>query len=678
MKTLNTLLIMMMITLQSAAQEIAGRVLDDKKEPLISATVAVYQGHALKGGAVTDFDGYYSIKPLAPGFYDVQVTYTGYDPAMMTRITVKAGGKTTANFTLKCASNHLSVITVKAYKKPVIESSQPSKTVLTSEEIRTLPTTEVTDMASLSPALYQHQRGRGVPVGGARACGQLYIIDGVQVQNAGNTGMQIAQSAPAQFYNPSTAEYKKYAENDFRTVVANPLSTMSVDVDRASYTNIRRFINEGNKPPADAVRIEEMINYFEYQYPEPADNNPIAINTELTECPWRSEHRLLRIGIQAVHVDTSELPPSNLVFLIDVSGSMASAERLPLLIDGMKLLVKNLRANDTVSIVTYAGAAGLALPPTPGSNKQAILDALGRLQAGGSTAGGAGIMLAYKTAVEHFIRGGNNRVILATDGDFNVGISNDNDLEALIVKQRETGVFLTCLGFGTSNYKDAKMETLADKGNGNYHYIDNLKEAQKALVGEFGGTLFTVAKDVQAQIEFNPSIVQGYRLVGYENRILNEEDFKDDKKDAGDMGAGHTVTIIYEIIPAGIKSKYVRGTHKLKYREPAATEDRYNGELATVKFRYKHPDSRKSKEMTHPIANQVKEWDEISPDTKFATAVAMFGMLLKGSEFKGTTTYEDVIAIAKANKGSDKDGYRDELIKLVVAMKEYDSRTTAR
>ncbi len=488
-------------------------------------------------------------------------------------------------------------------------------------------------------------------------------------KSASGNGYAKNDMATASYYwNPSTESYTKTPENDFRSVKASPLSTMSVDVDRASYSNVRRFLNEGQKPPEDAVRIEEMVNYFNYNYPQPQGTDPIAIVTELTDCPWQKGHKLLHIGMQAKKIDLEKLPPSNIVFLIDVSGSMDEPNKLPLLKSAFKMLVDNMRAKDMVSIVVYAGNAGLVLEPTSGDNKAKIKDALDQLQAGGSTAGGEGIQLAYKIAQEHFIKGGNNRVILATDGDFNVGMSGDNELEALITKEKEKGIFLTCLGFGMGNYKDSKMEVMADKGNGNYAYIDNIQEAQKTLVSEFGGTLFTVAKDVKAQIEFNPALVQAYRLVGYENRVLNTEDFKDDKKDAGDMGSGHCVTILYEIIPVGIKSDLLRESNDLKYQQTTATAS-HNGELATVKFRYKKPDEDKSKEIVHLITNETKTVVSSTEDTRFSAAVAMFGMLLKNSKYKGESDYKDVIALAEAGKGDDKDGYRSEFVRLVKSVK---------
>lgn len=467
------------------------------------------------------------------------------------------------------------------------------------------------------------------------------------------------------YYNPSEETYSQINENGYKQVKMSPLSTFSIDVDKASYTNVRRFINQGKVPPQDAVRIEEMINYFSYNYPQPKDKHPFSINTEYANCPWDNNHKLLHIGIQGKTIATDNLPPSNLVFLIDVSGSMGEPNKLPLVQSAFKLLVNNLREQDHVAIVVYAGAAGVVLPSTRGCNKEKIIDALNGLQAGGSTAGGEGIELAYKIAKENFIREGNNRVILATDGDFNVGISNENELEDFIVEKRKTGVFLTCMGFGMGNYKDSKMETLADKGNGNYAYIDDLTEANKVFVNEFGGTLFTIAKDVKIQIEFNPSKVQAYRLVGYENRMLNNEDFKDDSKDAGELGSGHTVTAIYEIIPTGVNDKYVKDIDALKYQKNSTPLTDENDEVATVKFRYKLPDGDESIEMIRPIGNNSKSFEEASENLKFASAVAMFGMVLRNSEYKGNSDYNSIIKIANTAKSYDPDGYRGEFVRLV-------------
>jgi Ca-activated chloride channel family protein len=470
--------------------------------------------------------------------------------------------------------------------------------------------------------------------------------------------------------NPATPpfdeSYQATVENKFQNPLHDPLSTFSVDVDAASYSNIRRYINNGQLPPKYAVRIEEMINYFDYNLPAPVNNEPVAIHTELSAAPWNPQHRLLRIGLKARVIANEKLPASNLVFLIDVSGSMNAANKLPLVQSSLKMLVDELRPQDKVAIVVYAGAAGLVLPPTPGNQKTTIKDAIDRLQAGGSTAGGAGIKLAYHIAQENFLKKGNNRVILATDGDFNVGASSDQDMEQLIEQERKSGVFLSVLGYGMGNYKDSKMETLADKGNGNYAYIDNATEARKTLVSEFGGTLFTVAKDVKLQLEFNPAKVAAYRLTGYENRLLNKEDFNNDLKDAGDMGAGHRVTALYEIIPAGTKDDFTNSVDPLKYQQPkqSTVVKPSSDEMLTIKFRYKEPAGSASKLSKAVIVDRPVAFDKTSTDFKWASAVAEVGMLLRDSEFKQSANFKHAISIARAAKGTDHEGYRAEFIKL--------------
>ena len=463
----------------------------------------------------------------------------------------------------------------------------------------------------------------------------------------------------------NTEEYDAINENIFHGALKNPLSTFSIDVDAASYSNVRRFLNNGQLPPKDAVRIEEMINYFSYDYPQPEGQDPFSITTEISSAPWNTKHKLVHIGLQGRKISTEKLPPSNLVFLIDVSGSMSSANKLPLLKSAFKLLVDELRPQDNVAIVVYAGAAGLVLPSTAGSDKETILNALEQLSAGGSTAGGAGIKLAYDVARQHFKKGGNNRVILATDGDFNVGASSNAEMERLIEEKKESGIFLTVLGFGMGNYKDSKMEVIADKGNGNYAYIDNILEAKKVFVNEFGGTLFTIAKDVKIQVEFNPAKVKAYRLIGYENRTLRNEDFNNDKKDAGELGAGHTVTALYEIIPVGVDSQF-DPIDDLKYQESKIVQEAYNSkELMTVKLRYKQPDGDKSKLITHALVDRQVDLDKTSANFKWSAAVAGFGMLLRNSEFKGDLTYDDVLMLAQESKGNDPEGYRVEFINMV-------------
>ena len=467
----------------------------------------------------------------------------------------------------------------------------------------------------------------------------------------------------------NTEEYGRIQENGFKSVADAPLSTFSIDVDPASYSNMRRFINRGELPPADAIRTEELVNYFSYDYPKPTGDDPVKITVEAGTCTWNTTHRLVRIGLKAKEIPTEQLPASNLVFLVDVSGSMWGANRLDLVKSSLKLLVNNLRNKDKVAIVTYAGSAGVKLEATSGGDKQKIREAIDELTASGSTAGGAGIHLAYQIAKKNFISDGNNRIILCSDGDFNVGVSSAEGLEQLIEKERKSGVHLTVLGYGMGNYKDKKIQVLAEKGNGNHAYIDNLQEANRVLVGEFGATLHTVAKDVKLQVEFNPSQVQAYRLIGYESRLLKDEDFNNDAKDAGDMGAGHTVTAFYEVIPAGVKNEYVGKVDDLKYqkKEKMTLKPTGSDELLTVKLRYKAPDKDVSRKMELPFVDN--KGDSVSSDFRFASAVAMFGQLLRDSDFKGTTDYDKVIKLAKQGLNNDERGYRREFIRLVEAAK---------
>lgn len=465
------------------------------------------------------------------------------------------------------------------------------------------------------------------------------------------------RSATRQQFN--TEGYDHIAETGFKVVGEAPLSTFSIDVDTASYANIRRFLMSGKKPPKDAVRIEEMLNYFRYDYKLPKNNQPFAVGTELATCPWNTEHQLLQIGLAAPQLDMSRAPARNLVFLLDVSGSMNSANKLPLLKGALKLLTKTLRPEDNVAIVVYAGASGVVLEPTSGENQTEILAALEKLSAGGSTNGGAGIQLAYKLAAENFKKGAVNRVILATDGDFNVGTTSRGDLIRLIEEKRQSGVFLSVLGFGSGNVKDSTMEQLADKGNGNYAYIDTLMEAKKVLVEEAGGTLQTVAKDVKLQLEFNPQKVHSYRLIGYENRRLENEDFDDDKKDAGEMGAGHTVTALYEIVPGKSPDSNLRYQGGSKPTDAARS-----GELALVKVRYKAPDADTSKLSQYVVKARSGQFARASEDLRFAASVASVGMLLRDSEFKGNSNFGEALSWAKSSLGEDEGGYRQEFIRL--------------
>ena len=465
--------------------------------------------------------------------------------------------------------------------------------------------------------------------------------------------------------NTNQEEYKSFRPNSFQSALSEPLSTFSIDVDAASYANMRRFINSGQLPPSDAIRSEELINYFNYDYPAPTGNDPVNIITEISNCPWNTSHRLVHIGLKAKNMDPTNLPASNLVFLIDVSGSMDEPNKLPLLKASLKLLTSQLRANDRVAIVTYAGNTEVVLPSTTGDQKKQINEAIGRLQASGWTGGEAGIRKAYETARRHYITGGNNRVILATDGDFNVGISSEKELETLIEKERNSGVFLTVLGYGMGNYKDNKLQALAQKGNGNHAYIDNLPEARKVLVEEFCASMYTIAKDVKLQIEFNPSKVEAYRLIGYESRLLESEDFNDDTKDAGELGIGHTVTALYEVIPAGQTNPWVDPLKYQKKSEPLQLTG--SPELMTIKLRYKAPQKDKSQKIEVAIADTPLPLARTSDAFRFSTAVAGFGMLLTQSPYSNNYTYGQITALARQALGNDPEGYRREFIRLVEA-----------
>lgn len=627
------LLLWIGISINANAQtgSISGTVYDEQHQPLVGALVSAIKNNSTIATAITDDDGKFIFSKIVAGSYTLTAKYAGYNTTILQNVLVIAGKKTHQNISMNLAKSIMPAVVKNEEVVKYEDYNAPSK------------------------------------------------VDAIQYNKAEIAGAHIANTRKeakisftpphimpqARYKSQHNESYAKVRENDFMSVRSNPLSTLSVDVDRASYSNVRRFINQGQTPPPDAVRVEEMINYFHYNYPKPIGDNPIAITTTLTTCPWNEEHQLLHIGLQAKTIATSNLPPSNLVFLVDVSGSMNQDNRLPLVKSSLRMLTRQLRAQDNVAIVVYAGNAGVVLPTTSGNRKATIINAINRLQAGGSTAGGAGIKLAYRLAKDNFIYGGNNRVILATDGDFNVGVSSDNELEDLITKEKKSGIFLTCLGYGMGNYKDSKLETLADKGNGNYAYIDNAQEAEKTLVHEFGGTMFTVAKDVKAQIEFNPQYVQSYRLVGYENRLLNEEDFKDDKKDAGEMGSGHQVTLLYEVIPTGTKDRYVRRVDPLKYQQRSFVHEDLSSELATIKFRYKKPAGNRSSELVHPIMNRPELMQNCDEDVQFASSVALFGMLLRQSKYVHNGDYELVLDLARHSRYDDEEGYRAEFIRLV-------------
>jgi len=478
---------------------------------------------------------------------------------------------------------------------------------------------------------------------------------------------------PSRDFN--TEAYDRIDDNPFRRVTQDPLSTFSIDVDTASYANVRRFLNSGSLPPRDAVRIEELVNYFRFDYARPANGAPFSVTTEIAACPWNPKHRLALIGLQAKPFETDAMPARNLVFLLDVSGSMMPPDKLPLIKTAMRMLVDTLTERDRIAIVVYAGASGLALPSTSGANKEKIHQAIAQLEAGGSTNGAAGITLAYQVAQDHFAKGGINRVILATDGDFNVGVTNQGDLTRLIEDKRATGIFLSVLGVGTGNVKDSTMEKLADRGNGNYAYLDSLHEARKVLVKEAGATLVTVAKDVKIQVEFNPEHVSAYRLIGYENRVLRNQDFNDDKKDAGEIGAGHTVTALYEVVPAGVEIE-TPSVDPLKYQRPAGgSVSAARDELMTVKLRYKAPDADESRLISLPVKNRTAD---LSANVGFAAAVAEFGMMLRQSEHRGSSSWQDAAALARRFRGADPDGYRAEFARLVELAQSLPRETEAR
>ncbi len=490
------------------------------------------------------------------------------------------------------------------------------------------------------------------------------------VQSAPYEAVQMKEKStdePADNFN--TEEYSKIVENNFKDARQNPLSTFSIDVDNASYSNIRRFLQNSSLPPEGSVRIEEMINYFTYNYPNPEGKHPFSVYSEVGVCPWNTAHQLVHIGIQGKKLDYEHIKPSNLVFLIDASGSMDYDNKLPLLKRSLKLLLDQLDDRDRVAIIAYASSAGLVLPSTPASNKKAIIKALDKLQAGGSTAGGEGIKLAYKVAAKNLIPDGNNRIILATDGDFNVGVSSTDQLIKMVRQQADKNIFLTILGLGMGNYKDSRMEDISNSGNGNYFYIDNIKEAQKVFIREMRANMFTIAKDVKIQIEFNPSKVKGYRLIGYENRVMQNEDFNNDKKDAGDLGAGHTVTALYEIIPAGSEEKIPKNDN-LKYQKTKINSSAaQTNEMMNVKLRYKPVKSDQSILIEFPIKDNVLALDKTSNNFRFSAAVAEFGMLLRHSKFKGKANYSQVINLSENSKGTDEYAYRNEFVELVKTAK---------
>lgn len=608
----------------SGNESISGTVIDSyTNQPIHGASVSVQKKTTTLSTSKTDSNGNFFFYDLKEGIYSLTIKAPNYTEKTIPNVIVKTNQTNSLNISLQ------------AVQAPVIKED------VILEELVEMDI----ELAQPAPIKISQEYAPMMKREHKRAAGSYTAYEAEPYNNF------------------NTESYDVINENTFKEVMNEPLSTFSIDVDRASYSNVRRMLNYSQLPHKDMVRIEEMVNYFDYNYPQPKDEKPFSTIMEYGECPWNSDHQLALIGIKGKELKSSEIPPSNLVFLIDVSGSMSDANKLPLLKKSFEILIQKLRPTDKVAIVVYAGAAGEVLPATSGNNKKKILDALNNLQAGGSTAGGAGIELAYNIAKQNFISEGNNRVILATDGDFNVGASSNAEMVRLIEKKRDDGIYLTILGFGMGNYKDSKMEQLSNAGNGNYAYIDNIMEANKVFGNELWGTLFTIAKDVKIQIEFNPTKVKAYRLIGYENRLLNNEDFNDDKKDAGEIGCGHTVTALYEIIPADSKET-VNKVDALEYQRTNVVS---SNNLMTLKLRYKQPDENKSNLIVHRI--EEKAIDQVTNNFFFAASVAEFGMLLRNSEFKKEATFDQVISLASQSKGTDKYGYKAEFIKLVQTAK---------
>ncbi|ARN77808.1 VWA domain-containing protein [Nonlabens spongiae] len=716
MKKILLLGLMCLSTFLSFAQNIIGKVTDVNGDPILGATIKVKGTQTF---TTSDFDGKYTIKAKKTDY--LIFSYTGYDSEV-----VKVGDKKVINVKLQSS---LEEVVVQAYRNTTIKRSVVASSIVTSRQFESKPNSSIVqtlqgqvagqsiqttngytvNTSSGQPGAHSNINIRGVSsINGNTE--PLIVLDGVPVNEDvfrtinpdsikstkvlkdasatamyGNRGVNgvivISTTGEKQLEDPqlvirevqtlfeqyrNNESYKEIEENPFEQTTAKPLSTFSIDVDKASYANVRRMINNGEFVNPHAVKIEEMINYFNYEYAQPTGKHPFNVETDVIQTPWNKDTQLVKIGLKGKEIDQKDLPASNLTFLIDVSGSMGSTNKLPLLKRAFQLLVNQMRPQDKVAIVVYAGAAGMVLEPTTGSEKEKIYEALENLNAGGSTAGGAGIELAYKIAQENFIKNGNNRVILATDGDFNVGASSDQAMEDLVVQKRESGVFLSVLGFGMGNYKDSKLETLADKGNGNHAYIDTIQEARRIFVKEFSGSMYAIAKDVKIQVEFNPNNVSAYRLIGYENRMLATQDFVDDKKDAGELGMGHTVTALFEVVPKGVDSGYLKEMTQLKYTD-TSYRNSLKDELFTVKLRYKKPDGNKSIPMEFVQKNKVSA---INEDVQFAAAVALFGMKLRKSDYSNQATLDDVISLAQKGRGKDADGYRAEFIRLVKSYRD--------
>ncbi|MCB9283536.1 MAG: von Willebrand factor type A domain-containing protein [Lewinellaceae bacterium] len=629
---------------------IEGKVTEwDTGDAVIGANISLFQNGVFKTGTTTDFEGNYHIN-VDPGKYDLEAAYVGFPVQRITGVVIPQGKTTRLDIQLQGAGIELSAVVVTGYKVPKVDKCISSTAgVITSKDMRRMSRKEAKNIPANVAGTSSTDAGGDVSIKGSRANSTVYYLDGIRVYGTGLSKREARRIVRQAQEDPSCDSFRKWVENDYTSPVDQDYSTFSIDVDRASYSLMRTYVNRGTLPPADAVRTEEWINYFTYDYDQPTGPHPYSVHTELSDCPWQDGSWLLRIGLQGESKYFDNMPPSSLIFLLDVSGSMGAANKLPLVKQSLDMLIDQLRPQDQVAIVVYAGAAGLVLPMTSGAYKDLIREAIGKLNAGGSTAGGQGIELAYKVASEHFLPEGNNRVILATDGDFNVGISHPDSLEALIARKRETGIFITTLGYGMGNFKDDRLERLADKGNGQYAYIDTEDEARKIFTQELTGTLYTIAKDVKLQLRFNPETVASYRLIGYENRLLAKEDFDDDTKDAGEMGAGHSVTALYEIVPIGGRD---------------AQES-----LATLELRYKKPDEEQSYLMQEPLTQQWLPIDNTSDDFRWATAVAGCSLLVKDSPYKGSVSFEGIEELATGAMGRDPFGLRKEFLGLLLKMK---------
>lgn len=639
----NLYLLLMLISFNALSQgTIKGIVMDAAtEESLPFATVAIYKDGKLLNGMDTDLDGKYEFKNVPYGEYIMEAQFVGYD-LMKTNIVLN---KKSIDVNFKLSDGILlDEVEISAYKRPLVDvNNTTSGSTVTAEKIRSLPVTNIGAIAATSAGMSSNGN---IAIRGSRSNPTTYYVDGVRIQ--GNSYEHVNDPA----------NYSPIIENEYSNPIMEPLSTLSIDVDRAAYATVRNYLNNDQLPPPNAVRIEEMINYFNYDYKH-RGKKPFSMDATLTSCPWQTGHQLLHIAMQAQRIDKKDLPPSNLIFLVDVSGSMSSANKLGLVKKSLVMLTEELRSEDKVSIVVYAGSEGLALPCTSGKDKAKIIEAIQHLSSGGSTAGAAGIELAYKVALENFIEDGNNRVILATDGDFNVGISSDKALVQLIEQKRKSGVFLSILGYGMGNYKDGKMQKLTTAGNGNHNYIDNIQEAEKVFKEEMAGTLYDIAKDVKIQLEFNPGTVKDYRMIGYENRVLEAEDFNDDTKDAGELGAGHSVTFIYEIIPA---DGYTADIDELVYQEHRP-KFKNTQDLGLLKYRYKPRNNNKSIKDDQVIRYKIKEWSKLSDQIKWSIAVAEFGLILRDSKFKGDASLSQVLDIITPIP--DKDQYKQQFVELV-------------